>query len=42
MCIRLSQDVFSGVLLPGVWKNNYLKKKTVGEDQKKVQDNNFL
>lgn len=27
MCIRLSQDVFSGILLPGVWRNNL--KKTV-------------
>lgn len=34
MCIKLSQDVFSGVLLPGVWKNNYLKN-TFGEDQEK-------
>lgn len=27
MCIRLSQDVFSGILLPGVWRNN-LKKNS--------------
>lgn len=34
MCIKLSQDVFSGILLPGVWKNNL--KKTVREDKQKI------
>lgn len=33
MCVRLSQYVFSGILLPGVWRNNYFKK-TVEEDLK--------
>lgn len=39
MCIRPSWDVFSGILSPGVWRNNYFLKTTVGEGKKKVQDN---